>query len=90
MHRLRWTERAVENLADIASYISETSPSRAERVIAELTSAIALLTTHAELGKAVVGRPLRELVIPPYRVFYRQVDESIQIVTIVHGRREQF
>jgi toxin ParE1/3/4 len=87
MGSLRWTERAVENLAEIAEYISESSPTRANRVIAELTSAIALLTRHPELGKSTGAPLLRELIVAPYRVFYRLRGDTIEVVAIVHGRR---
>jgi toxin ParE1/3/4 len=90
MGSLRWTERAVENLAEIAEYISESSPTRANRVIAELTSAIALLTRHPELGKSARGPLLRELVVAPYRVFYRLMGDTIEVVAIVHGRRNSY
>ena len=48
---LRWTERAVSNLAGIAEFISETSAVYAEGVVLRIEQHLELLRRHPRLGK---------------------------------------
>lgn len=88
---LRWTDRAVFDLAGIAEFISRTSAVYAENVVARIDQRVQLLRAHPQLGKqAAEARDLdiRELVVESYRVFYRVNKDDIQIVAIVHGRQQ--
>lgn len=51
MPALRWTERAVENLAGIADYISQHSAVYAEGVVARIDQQLELLRRHPLMGK---------------------------------------
>ena len=87
---LRWTERAVDNLADIAEFISHTSAVYAESVVLRIDQRLALLQRHPQMGKpAPEGADLavRELVVDSYRVFYRVHADAIELLAIVHGRQ---
>jgi plasmid stabilization system protein ParE len=49
-----------------------------------------LASTHPEIGKMVLDledSALRELVVPPYRLFYRIRPDAIEVLAIVHERR---
>jgi len=87
---LRWTERAVDNLADIAEFISHTSAVYAESVVLRIDQRLALLQLHPLLGKhAPEGTDLevRELVVDSYRIFYRVHADAIELLAIIHGRQ---
>lgn len=47
---LRWTERAVTNLADIADFISQTSAVYAEGVVARIGQRVEHLRRFPQLG----------------------------------------
>ena len=68
--KLRWTERATEQLAVIAEYISITSPVYAEQVVERLAKRLEQVQVFPESGRAVPearqGEPLRELIERPY------------------------
>jgi toxin ParE1/3/4 len=88
---LRWTEQAVEHLGGIADFISASSPVYAEGVIHRIESRLQLLREQPAMGKATPAMPdpsVRELVVSPYRVFYRVLPDCIEILAILHGRRE--
>jgi toxin ParE1/3/4 len=88
---LRWTERAVTNLADIADFISQNSPLYAEGVVARMDARLQLLRRHPQLGKPAPEADdlaVRELVIDGFRVFYRPWPDAIELLAIVHGRQE--
>lgn len=87
---LRWTERAVAHLEAIVDYYSITSPVYAESVVAGIDHRLQLLRRHPELGKMAVetGDPaIREVLVPPYRVFYRPSAHAIEVLAIVHERQ---
>jgi len=91
MLALRWTERAVTNLADIADYISRNSTVYAEGVVLRIDQQLALLRRHPHLGKPAPeaeALDVRELVIDSYRVFYRPRTDCIELLAIVHGRQQ--
>jgi toxin ParE1/3/4 len=88
---LRWTERAVTNLADIAEYISQHSPVYAEGVVLRIEERLGLLRQHPLAGKPAPEADdlgVRELVIDSFRVFYRPRPDCIELLAIVHGRQQ--
>ena len=87
---LRWTERAVSNLAGIAEFISETSTVYAEGVVLRIEQQLTLLRQFPRLGKPAPEAEdldVRELVIDSYRVFYRARPDCIELLAIAHGRQ---
>jgi plasmid stabilization system protein ParE len=87
---LRWTERAVLHLEALVDYVSLTSPVYAEGIVSRIDQRLQLACTHPEIGKVVVevqDSALRELVVPPYRIFYRIRTDAIEVLAIVHERR---
>jgi plasmid stabilization system protein ParE len=87
---LRWTERAVLHLEALVDHVSLTSPVYAEGIVSRIDQRLQLACTHPEIGKVVVevqDSALRELVVPPYRIFYRIRTDAIEVLAIVHERR---
>ncbi len=90
MRALRWTERAVADLEGIAEFVSRTSAVYAEGVILRIERRLQLVRDHPGLGKPATETDdptVRELVVAPHRVFYRERDETIEVLAIVHGRQ---
>lgn len=89
--RLRWTEQAVEQLGAIADYISLSSPVYAEAVVERVAARIESALEYPDIGHRVpeLGAPeIRQLIEWPYRIIYRRRADSIEILAIVHGRRD--
>ncbi len=87
---LRWTEHAVTQLEGIVDYISATSPVYAEGVVLRIDQRLQAARRYPEIGKPVPEKDdptIRELVAPPYRVFYRPRRDCIEELAIVHGRQ---
>lgn len=87
---LRWTEHAVTQLEGIVDYISATSPVYAEGVVMRIDQRLQAARRYSEIGKLVPEKDdptIRELVTPPYRVFYRPRRDCIEVLAIVHGRQ---
>lgn len=87
---LRWTEHAVTQLEGIVDYISATSPVYAEGVVLRIDQRLQAARRQPGMGKPVPEKDdptIRELVSPPYRVFYRPRTDCIEVLAIVHGRQ---
>lgn len=87
---IRWTEHAVRELAAIAEYIGVSSPVYAEQTVALIDSRLSQAAQFPESGRAVPEFPhpaIREL-IEPYRLIYRVRTDEIEVLSVLHGRRE--
>ena len=91
MVRIKWTDIAIENLADIGDYIGKDSIKYAKITVRALFTSANVLKQHPYIGRVVpeFNNPdIRELIRGNYRVIYRIIDEkNIDIITIHHSAR---
>jgi toxin ParE1/3/4 len=81
--------RAEADLIAIWRHIAEESPRRADRLLDRLDETFSRLADLPYLGKA---RPdlapgLRMFPVREYLIFYRPIEDGIDIVRVLHGRR---
>jgi len=95
LRRVEWSPIAITDLEDILEFIARReSPERARDVYAGMARRIASLTTHPRRGRVVpelkrIGvTAYRELVVAPYRIFFRIDGPVIGIVGVLDGRRD--
>ena len=89
--RLRWTEQAVDQLSAIADYFSQTSPVYAETLVTRVDAHLHRLLDFPEVGRLIPeadAPSVREVIEWPYRVIYRIRPEAIEVLAIVHVRRD--
>lgn len=93
--RVEWSPVAVMDLEDILEFIARReSPESATHVYAGMARRIASLTAHPLRGRVVpelkrIGvTAYRELVVAPYRIFFRIDGPVVGIVGILDGRRD--
>jgi plasmid stabilization system protein ParE len=87
---LIWSPRATADLAELGEYIGRDSDHYARLFIQRIISAVENLTQFPELGRVVpeYRRPeLRELLFQNYRIVYRHLAATIEIVAVVHSAR---
>ena len=75
-----WTGAAWIDLAEIAEYIEEDSPSYAAALVREIRDASRTLRIFSERGRVVpeLENPsIRELILGSYRLIYRVLDVEI-------------
>jgi len=80
----------VAHLEALVDYVSLTSPVYAEGMVSRIDQRLQLASTHPEIGRIVLDvedPALRELVVPPYRIFYRIRPDAIEVLAVVHERR---
>jgi len=88
MARLIWTEKAVEDLENIAEYIGTDSEYYAKDFIKRVIEQVEKLVQFPKIGRIVpeVGdENIREIIYHNYRVVYKMMKGAIYIVIISHG-----
>jgi toxin ParE1/3/4 len=91
VRRLRWTEQAVDQLGAIAEYVSRTSPVYAEQLIQRIVHRLEQVRVFPDSGSPVAeasSPEVRQVIEWPYRVIYRLRHDAIEVLAIVHGRRD--
>jgi toxin ParE1/3/4 len=90
MAEIRWTEQAAEDLEAIAEYIARDSPHYASLFCLNTVAKIERLELFPMLGRIVpeTNDPaIREILMGNYRIIYRLVGETVEILSIYHGAR---
>ncbi len=88
---LIWTPRARDDLLDIWNYFAGVaSPDVADRLLRDIADASARLVQNPLLGRARddVFPALRQILMLPYAIFYLIGDGSIEIVRVIHTKRD--
>ena len=86
-----WTEPAICDLEKIDRYLRRRNPAAAKRIGEALLKKAGLLRRFPELGPVWEEDPSwRFLVLRPYKIFYRLLDESrvVEISHLRHGYRD--
>ena len=85
-----WSERAQRDLLAIVDYISQDSPSAADRIGVRIVEAAASLTKMPRRGRLSRLKEGRELVLAPlpYIVEYAVADDEVLILHIRHGAQD--
>jgi len=86
-----WSPEAEQDLFDIWRYLAvEASVRTAEKYLRDINRACQQMRTRPLLGctRDDLMRGLRSVLVSPYVIFYRVGESSIDIVRVLHGRRD--
>jgi toxin ParE1/3/4 len=89
--KIRWTGPAIESLRNLHGYIAKDSEVYARSFVQRVILAAEKLTNFPRLGRVVPEadeETIRELLYQNYRIIYRIKNELIEILTVIHGRRD--
>jgi len=91
MARLNWTELSINDLTNIAEFISKDSFKYATIQIKRIRERARILKTKPFLGRIVPeiqNDSIRELILGNYRIIYKIVSEDrIDILTVHHSAK---
>jgi toxin ParE1/3/4 len=90
--KLVWTDPSIEDLRSIRDYIARDSEYYAAGLIEQLILAAERLAEFPRLGRMVPeahDETIREVFCENYRIIYRMAGERVEILAVVHGRRER-
>lgn len=85
---VKLTPSARRQFLDAIAYISRDKPSAARSLRQKAEQKLGRLATFPESGRRIPefpDLPYREVVIRPYRFFYRIAGEDVWIVAVWHG-----
>lgn len=88
---VRWTNPAKRDLKKIHDYIAEDSRFYAKKVVETLVAKAELLSDMPEMGRMIPefgDSSIRELIIFSYRLVYEVKTDHVDILTIIHGKRD--
>jgi toxin ParE1/3/4 len=88
---LRWSAESLVDLTEIWRYLAEdASATVADRQLEAILAGSERLRDWPHLGRERWDlRPgLRSIGAPPYLIFYRIAGTSIEVVRVLHGRRD--
>ena len=83
--KVRFTERAADELEDILTYVAAHSPQGAAKVKRRIKLLTDLISRHPEAGQRTNRAGLRRIVVQPYPylLFYQVAADEI----VIHGLR---
>lgn len=85
-YRLLYTQRALNDLAEIIGYIAEDDPEAASRFGSSLLDHIDLLARFPNMGGVIRKRShVRKLLHSPILIYY-QVHEEKRLIEVLHLR----
>lgn len=90
MVRIEWTERALEDLNVVHDYIARDSKNYAHLFVKKIYETVQKLKDFPNIGRVVpeVNNPsVREIIFHNYRIVYRNMDNYVEIITVIHGSR---
>ena len=85
-----WTEQAWERLTEIEAFVARDHPEAAVRLVDRLIARGDALGRYPERGRKlpeIPGSGLRELVVDSYRIVYRRMPNTIEVLTVFEGHR---
>ncbi len=88
---VKWTAPAKRDLRKIHEYIAEDSKYYAKRVTDDIIAKTEKLNDFPEMGRMVAELQetnIRELIIYSYRLLYEIKPKKIEILAIIHGKRD--
>jgi toxin ParE1/3/4 len=85
----RFTPRALLDLEEIVDFLVTENPKATTTVeaIEERCRALAAMPDSGR-SREDLAPGLRSAVVDPYLIFYRSVGDQIQIIRVLHGRRD--
>lgn len=88
---VRWTDHAKSQLRHIHDYIAQESPLYAKRVTQALVNRVTGLDQLPRIGRMVPElneETVRELSLYSYRILYEITPAQINILAVIHKRRD--
>lgn len=90
MVKLFWTDQAKLDLREIHEYISHQSILQANKVTEKITNEIQTIPFNPTKGRTIVSTPegpVRQMLVFKYKIFYWQLKDDIEILSIYHSAR---
>ncbi|MBW4669693.1 MAG: type II toxin-antitoxin system RelE/ParE family toxin [Cyanomargarita calcarea GSE-NOS-MK-12-04C] len=90
MSRFKISTQAAQDLEDIWSYVAKNNPRAADNLFDKLREMFAKLAKFPQMGqgRSDLALSLQSFPVRNYLIFYRTIEEGIEIVRIIHGSQD--
>ena len=90
MSRVIRSDQAQADLEGIFDYLDSQSTQAADRFAVKFEQSCELHSAHPLIGASAeeYARNLRYFTVWNYAIFYRPVDDGIELIRIIHGARD--
>ena len=90
MPRILRTEQAELDLVEILLFLRSRSPNLADRFESDFEAKCRLLAEFPLMGRdrGELAPELRSSLVKPYVLFYRPLDDGIEIIRVIHRSRD--
>ncbi|MBD2300952.1 type II toxin-antitoxin system RelE/ParE family toxin [Nostoc sp. FACHB-87] len=90
MSRFKISQQAIQDIENIWNYIAEKNPQAADKLFDKLREKFPKLAKFPQLGKPRfdLAASLRCFPVENYLIFYRSMEQDIEIVRILHGAQD--
>ncbi len=88
---VQWTTTAIDHLHSIHSYIAQSSPHYAKRIVDRLTKRSLQISEFPLSGRIVPeaeSQQIREVMEGPYRLIYYIKSDQIDVLAVIHGAQQ--
>ena len=84
------TDQAGEDLLRIWEYIAQDNEEAADRFLDRVDEACKMLANNSLSGmhRAELAEGLRSLPVGNYLIFYRPIEQGIEVIRVLHGARD--
>jgi toxin ParE1/3/4 len=90
---VEWSKPAQRDLKQIHDYIAKDSKHYAKKVVQSIVENTEQLEDYPEIGRIVPeidDANVRELIVYSYRLIYEISPDGIEILAVIHGKRDFF
>ena len=90
MNQYRVSDEASADLEEIWIFIAQDDPDAADRFIRTIVSRFPKLASMPQMGRQRndLASRLRSFPVGSYIIFYRPMDDGIEVVRVLHGARD--
>jgi toxin ParE1/3/4 len=90
MSRFRVSEAARSDLEELWLYVAQQNPSAADKLIHAIVSRFRTLASMPLMGRQreEISPRLRSFPVGRYVIFYRRIDDGIEIARVLDGARD--
>ena len=83
------TNKAEEDLIEIWMYIAVDNPTAADKFLDQIDAKCVLLANNPGIGqvRSDIAPELRYFPVTSYLILYREINQGIEVVRVVHGAR---
>ncbi len=91
LKRVIWSPKAKRDLGDVWHYYARVASEEiADKLLREIDQAAKALSDRAFMSRArdEIMSGLRSVLVHPYSIFYRVNDDTVEVVRVLHERRD--